>query len=308
MHDTERQFAKDNAKKFAQYYEEKTGQVIDEAHAEQMLLGDGYKMVDAAANKGPGVAGPAGDAVAVSFLAQYARDLFKAPAAEYNNPGQLGGPLTPEQAALPGAAGNPALGLGTAAVITGGLAAPALLAISGTPIFSSAGALGSGMWASPAGTAAISAGINAGAQYYQNGTINPVDVAVAAATGGAGAYGGFLWNVGANTVGGAAGTAINNRLNGESNSVAGNAATSGVFSSVGYGLGKLGESLYGSAIRPSINTPNWAGTGAWYGGGWNLFKPNATPVITGTTVGGLGQSVADPVIQSAIQKTKADKK
>lgn len=122
LHDTERQFAKDNAKKFAQYYKDKTGQTIDDKRAEQMLLGDGYRMVNAAANKGPGVAGPAGDAVAVSFLAQNGKGLFQATKEEYNNPGKLGGPLTPEQAALPGAVGNPALGLGTAAVLTGGLA------------------------------------------------------------------------------------------------------------------------------------------------------------------------------------------
>jgi filamentous hemagglutinin len=122
LHDTERQFAKDDAKKFAEYYKDKTGQTIDDKRAEQMLLGDGYRMVDAAANKGPGVAGPAGDAVAVSFLAQNAGGLFKATAAERNDPGKLGGPLTPEQTALPGAVGNPALGLGTATVLTGGLA------------------------------------------------------------------------------------------------------------------------------------------------------------------------------------------
>ena len=120
LHQSERDFAKENAKKFAQY-KDQTGQTIDEARAEQMLLGDGYRMVDAAANKGPGVAGPAGDAVAVSFLAQNAGNLFKAPVAEYNNPGQLGGPLTPEQEALPAAKGNPALGLAAAGAITGGV-------------------------------------------------------------------------------------------------------------------------------------------------------------------------------------------
>lgn len=38
LHQTERDFAKANAKKFAQHYEEKTGQKIDDARAEQMLL------------------------------------------------------------------------------------------------------------------------------------------------------------------------------------------------------------------------------------------------------------------------------
>src|SRR5450830_1867642 len=50
LHQSERDFAKENAKKFAQYYKDQTGQTIDEARAEQMLLGDGYRMVDAAAN------------------------------------------------------------------------------------------------------------------------------------------------------------------------------------------------------------------------------------------------------------------
>jgi len=77
LHQSERDFTKENAKKFAQYYKDQTGQTIDEARAEQMLLGDGYRMVDAAANKGPGVAGPAGDAVAVSFLAQNAGNFLK---------------------------------------------------------------------------------------------------------------------------------------------------------------------------------------------------------------------------------------
>ena len=77
LHQSERDFAKENAKKFAQYYKDQTGQTIDEARAEQMLLGDGYRMVDAAANKGPGVAGPAGDAVAASFLAQNAGNFLK---------------------------------------------------------------------------------------------------------------------------------------------------------------------------------------------------------------------------------------
>jgi len=122
LHQSERDFAKQNAKKFAQYYKDKTGQTIDDKRAEQMLLGDGYRMVDAAANKGPGVAGPAGDAVAVSFLAQNGKGLFQATKEEYNNPGKLGGPLTPEQAALPGAVGNPVLGLAAAGAITGGAA------------------------------------------------------------------------------------------------------------------------------------------------------------------------------------------
>ena len=122
LHQGQRDFAKQYAKKFAQYYLDKTGQIIDEKFAEQILLGDGYRLVDAAANKGPGVLGPAGDAVAVSFIALHAGSLFRVTPVEYNDPGQLGATPTPEQAALPGAVGNPALGLGTAAVLSGGIA------------------------------------------------------------------------------------------------------------------------------------------------------------------------------------------
>src|SRR5450830_129242 len=181
LHQSERDFAKENAKKFAQYYKDQTGQTIDEARAEQMLLGDGYRMVDAAANKGPGVAGPAGDAVAASFLAQNAGNLFKAPVAEYNNPGQLGGPLTPEQEALPAAKGNPALGLAAAGAITGGVT----LAGAGTGVviagmvdawsaykaasaaYSMGAALGTGAAAS-GGVYTLGAAANAAYDQYRN--------------------------------------------------------------------------------------------------------------------------------------------
>ena len=123
LHQGERDWAKQNAKKFAQYYQNKMGQAISTEQAEKMLLGNGCRMVDAAASKGPGVAGSSRDALTISFISQNAGDLFKATATEYNNPGKLGGPLTPEQLALPGAVGNPALGLGlAAATATGGLA------------------------------------------------------------------------------------------------------------------------------------------------------------------------------------------
>ena len=302
LHDRERQWAKENAKTFAQYYKDKTGQIIDEKRAAQMLLGNGYRMVDESASRGPGVAGPAGDAVAVSFIAQNAGGLFKATAEERRNPGILGGPLTSEQAALPGAVGNPALGLGTAALITGGLAAPVILGISGTPIFSTGGALGSSMWASPSGTATISATINVVAQYYQNGKINPVDVGFAALTGGVGTYGGLLWNMGINTAGGAGKTIINNYLYGQNNSVVDNALASGALSGLGYGIGKLSESTVNSMMRPTINTPNWATSGSW-----NLFKPNTAGAIGGTILGGFGQDTAEAAAQnlpSFNEKTK----
>ncbi|WP_430733058.1 cysteine peptidase family C39 domain-containing protein [Burkholderia stagnalis] len=77
-----------------------------------MLLGNGYRLVDAAASKGPG-----GDAVAVAYISQYGGGLFRRDQ-YYNNPlmyGNKDGSLTPEQRALPGAIGNPAVGVAVAA-------------------------------------------------------------------------------------------------------------------------------------------------------------------------------------------------
>ena len=210
--------------------------------------------------------------------------------------------ITHKEQALQQAGSQTLLAASVAGVVAG---AGPIAMINGTPIFSTGGALGSSMWASPVGTAAISAGINAGAQYVQNGSINPVDVGVAAVTGGLGTYGGLLWNVGVNAAGGAGGALINNYLYGQNDSVLGNALASGIFSSVGYGLGQAGESLYTGAVRPTINTTNWAGTGTWSSGGWNLFSPNTTPVITGNFVGGLGQSAVESIQN---KNTGGDKK
>ncbi|CAN7600784.1 hypothetical protein LJR230_004310 [Trinickia sp. LjRoot230] len=77
--------------------------------------------------------------------------------------------------------GNSGTAVGAATIAVGGpVAAP-----PGAPIFSSGGVLGSESLASPVGTGAISATINAGAQYLQNGTVNLTDVAGAFATGAA---------------------------------------------------------------------------------------------------------------------------
>ncbi|ABE30118.1 hemagluttinin repeat family protein [Paraburkholderia xenovorans LB400] len=210
LHPDERQWAKDNAKQFAQFYEDKTGQSITADQAQNMLLANGYRLVDAAASKGPG-----GDATAVAFISQNAGGMFTATSAEYNSPflyGNKDGSLTPEQRALPGAVANPKLGLAIAGALAAPAVLPALAAIPGAPIFGIDGALGSGTWTSSVGTGAISAGINAGSQYCQNGTVNPIDVAVAAISGGVGASGGLGWNVFVNGVGGSAGTAINNAI------------------------------------------------------------------------------------------------
>ncbi|WP_153077301.1 hypothetical protein [Paraburkholderia bonniea] len=174
---------------------------------------------------------------------------------------------------------------GAGAIATGGVIA----ALPGAPIFSSGGALGTGALASPVGTGTISAGINAGSQYLQNGKINPVDVTGAFVTGAAGSYGGLLWNVGVNAIGGATTTALNNFLRGRNDSVMGAAIISGVLSSFGYGLGKLSETGINSMLRPTINTPNWSATGVWGNGGWNLLNANNFAPIGGSIGGSFGQ-------------------
>ncbi len=188
------------------------------------------------------------------------------------------------------------LTLGAAAGAVGIAVGGPIAALPGVPIFSTGGLLGSGTLASPVGTGAISAGINAGAQYYTDGKVNPVDVAGAFATGMAGTYNGagLAWNVFVNTIGGATTTALNNFLQGKSESVVGAAVSSGALSSLGYGVGKLGESGLNSITRPTIsNGQNWSATGIWSNSGWNLLNSNNLPVIFGTGVGGLGQEISD---------------
>ncbi|WP_204356138.1 hypothetical protein [Burkholderia sp. JP2-270] len=201
------------------------------------------------------------------------------------------------------------LTLGAAAGAAGIAVGGPIAALPGAPIFSSGGALGSGALASPVGTGAISAGINVGAQYYKDGKINPVDVAGAFATGMVGTYNGagLGWNVFVNTIGGATTTVLNNILQGKSDSVVGSAVTSGVLSSMGYGLGKLAESGVNSVLKPTINTPNWASSGSWSGGGWNLFSPNNLGPVGGATAGSAGQELINGMYQS-MQSTSGAKK
>ncbi|WGS49990.1 hypothetical protein LFL96_00285 [Paraburkholderia sp. D15] len=121
LHPDERKWAKDNASKFAQFYEENTGQSITADQAQQMLLANGYRLVDSDASKEPG-----GNAVAVAFISANAGNMFTATPNEYKNPDLYGNAdhsLTPEQKAFPASAANPAAG----AAIVGGLA-PELLA------------------------------------------------------------------------------------------------------------------------------------------------------------------------------------
>ncbi|OXC76874.1 Large exoproteins involved in heme utilization or adhesion [Caballeronia sordidicola] len=109
LHPEERQWATDNASKFAQFYKDQTGQTITADQAQQMLLANGYRLVDAAASKGPG-----GDVTAVQFISENASGMFRAASAEYNSPflyGNADRSLSPEQQALPGATPHPAVGI-----------------------------------------------------------------------------------------------------------------------------------------------------------------------------------------------------
>ncbi|WP_153100221.1 hypothetical protein [Paraburkholderia hayleyella] len=188
---------------------------------------------------------------------------------------------------------------GAATVATGGVIA----ALPGAPIFSSGGALGTGALASPVGTGAISAGINAGAQYLQGDKINPTDVAGAFVTGAAGSYGGLLWNVGVNSIGGATTTALNNILQGKNDSVVGAGITSGLLSSVGYGAGKFMGNGINSIMKPGINNQNsWVGSGTWSSSGYNIFGPNNNATIGATFGGGAVQEALQNAIQNSQSK------
>ncbi|MFC3400510.1 cysteine peptidase family C39 domain-containing protein [Ralstonia solanacearum] len=125
LHPDERKWAKDNAKKFATFYKQQVGKTLTEDQAENMLLANGYRLVDEKASKGPG-----GDTAAVAFINGNAGGLFQKDA-NYSRPevnGNADGSLTPEQRALPGAVANPKVGLGAAALVTGVVAAPGLVA------------------------------------------------------------------------------------------------------------------------------------------------------------------------------------
>ncbi len=100
-----------------------------------------------------------------------------------------------------------------------------------------------------------------GRSNFQNGTVNPVDVAGSFVTGAAGVYGGLLWNVGVNTFGGATTTALNNILQGKNDSVLFGGAVSGAGGAFGYGIGKGMETAINSSLRPTINSSGWADVG-----------------------------------------------
>lgn len=125
LHSDERQWAKANASKFAQFYKDQTGQDLTVDQAQNMLLANGYRLVDSVASKGPG-----GDATAVAFISQNAGKMFTATTAEYNNPflySNADHSLSPEQQALPGHQAHPQIGVaagGTLAMVTLGTVMP----------------------------------------------------------------------------------------------------------------------------------------------------------------------------------------
>ncbi|WP_392397933.1 hemagglutinin repeat-containing protein [Ralstonia mojiangensis] len=97
----ERKWARDQAETFAAYYEAKTGKAITTDEAANMLLGSGYRLVDAQAAGGPG-----GNVTATQFINDKGGSLFKATETDYKDPlkgGNANGTPSPEQFALPGA-------------------------------------------------------------------------------------------------------------------------------------------------------------------------------------------------------------
>jgi filamentous hemagglutinin len=189
----------------------------------------------------------------------------------------------------------------SAAALAGGIVIAGPIAVlPGTPIFSVGGALGSGAWASPTGTGVISAGISAASQYYQTGTLNWVEVAIAAISGGIGAHGGLGWNVFINSAGGAAGAAINNEVYGKSDSILVGGAISGAGSVIGYGAGKILDVGFGGFLKPTINgNSSWADVGKWAGpSGLNLYGPNNWSTIRSSARDGIGGEAATSLINN----------
>lgn len=102
----------------------------------------------------------------------------------------------------------------------------------------------------------LDAGVKAGAQYAEDGTVNPVSSVVAGWTNvitiGNGLTGTMIWN--------AAGGALTNQINGDDPLTG--AITNGAGSALGYGAGKL--------ISSGTNA-----AGKWISGGWNpKFNPD----------------------------------
>jgi len=125
--------------------------------------------------------------------------------------------------------------------------------------------------ATRAGSAVTSAGINAFAQYRQDGTVRPTNMAVAAVTGYLGPGGGLFWNTAVGAAGGFVQTELNNAIYNEDKSVWINAAVSGVGGGFGYKVGdkstdwltaKLPQSLIPVAGGNAVGATSSEGVGA----------------------------------------------
>ena len=101
MHQSERDWAKKNAHKFADYYKDQTGKTISDEEEYQKLLSAGYAMVDDTASRPGG-----SDEKAKQFIGDNkTAGLFDATPAERANPllgGNADGSVTPEQQAHTG--------------------------------------------------------------------------------------------------------------------------------------------------------------------------------------------------------------
>ncbi|WP_304993677.1 hypothetical protein [Burkholderia plantarii] len=70
-------------------------------------------------------------------------------------------------------------------------------------------------------------------------------------------------------------------------SVIGAGITSGLFSVLGYGAGKVADDAINFAMKPTINhSVNWANSGVWSGHGYNIFMPNNVGAVGATSMGG----------------------
>ncbi|MDR5762501.1 hemagglutinin repeat-containing protein [Caballeronia sp. LZ035] len=129
LHPNERQWANDNASKFAQFFKDQTGQTLTADQAQQMLLASGYRLVDATASAGPA---PDGNKYATAFISQNGESMFRATPTEYNSPflySNADHSLSPEQQALPGHEAHLQVGIaagGALAMVALGTIAPAV--------------------------------------------------------------------------------------------------------------------------------------------------------------------------------------
>ncbi len=153
-------------------------------------------------------------------------------------------------------------------------------ALTGVPIFSSGGALGSGAWASPAGDRPRSVRV------LTRVAVFPEWDGQSGRCGGQfrDGCGGRVWRTTVerwrHTIGGATTTALNNILQGKNDSIGFGALASGGASAVGYGAGSIAGSLSSSALRPTINSQGWPRpVSGPVPSGWNLFTPNNLPSI-----------------------------